>query len=52
MGKRVMVAVVGAGMGSLAGLLFSFLGAGNGALIAGAVVGAIIPLVSLGRPEA
>ena len=50
MGKRLMVAIVGAGMGSLAGLLFSFLGAGNRALIAGAVIGAIIPLVSLGRP--
>ena len=39
MGKRVMLAVVGAGIGSLAGLLISFLGAGNAALIAGAVVG-------------
>ncbi len=27
--KRIMVAVVGAGIGSLAGLLASFLGAGN-----------------------
>jgi len=45
-----MVAVVGAGIGSLAGLLISFLGAGNSALIAGAVAGAIIPLLVLGRP--
>jgi len=27
--KRLMIAVVGAGIGSLAGLLVSFLGAGN-----------------------
>jgi hypothetical protein len=50
MGKRVMLAIVGAGIGSLAGLLVSFLGAGNVALIAGAVVGAAIPLVWLGPP--
>lgn len=50
MGKRIMIAVVGAGLGSLAGLLASFLGAGNVALIAGAVVGAILPLVLLGAP--
>jgi hypothetical protein len=45
-----MIAVVGAGIGSLAGLLISFLGAGNWALIAGAVVGAIVPLAVLGPP--
>jgi hypothetical protein len=50
MGKRIMIAVVGAGLGSLAGLLVSFLGAGNGALIAGAIVGAVLPLVVLGAP--
>ncbi len=50
MGKRIMVAVVGAGMGSLAGLLVSFLGAGNTALIVGAVLGAVVPLVVLGAP--
>lgn len=49
-GKRLMLAVVGAGIGSLAGLLISFLGAGNPALIGGAVAGAIIPLVVLGPP--
>ncbi len=48
--KRLMLAVVGAGIGSLAGLLASFLGAGNPALIVGAVAGAIIPLVVLGPP--
>jgi len=50
MGKRLMLAVVGAGIGSLAGLLVSFLGVGNAALIGGAVLGAIIPLLILGKP--
>jgi hypothetical protein len=50
-GKRVMISVVGAGIGSLAGLLVSFLGAGNTALIAGAALGAVVPLVVLGKPE-
>jgi hypothetical protein len=50
MGKRVMLAVVGAGIGSLAGLLVSFLGGGNAALVAGAVIGAIVPLLVMGKP--
>jgi hypothetical protein len=50
MAKRLMIAVVGAGIGSLAGLLVSFLGAGNSALIIGAAVGAVVPLVVLGQP--
>jgi hypothetical protein len=50
MGKRIMLVVVGAGIGSLAGLLVSFLGAGNWALIGGAVVGAILPSMVLGSP--
>lgn len=50
MSKRLMIAVVGAGIGSLAGLLISFLGAGNSALIVGAVLGAVVPLVVLGPP--
>jgi len=50
MGKRIMVMVVGAGLGSLVGLLISFLGAGNMALIAGAVIGGMIPLLVLGKP--
>lgn len=50
MAKRVMVSVIGAGMGSLVGLLVSFLGAGNPALIIGAVVGAVLPLLVLGSP--
>lgn len=45
-----MVAVVGAGIGSLVGLLVSFLGVGNPALIVGAIVGAVIPLLVLGSP--
>ncbi len=51
MGKRIMVAVVGAGIGSLVGLAVSFLGAGNWALIAGAVLGAVVPLLVLGQPS-
>jgi len=50
MGKRIMIAVVGAGLGSLAGLLASFLGAGNIALIVGAALGAIIPINVLRAP--
>lgn len=50
-GKRIMVVVVGAGIGSLLGLLVSFLGAGNSALIAGAAVGAVVPLLVLGKPK-
>ena len=50
MAKRIMLAVVGAGIGSLLGLLISFLGAGNPALIWGGVIGAVIPLLVLGPP--
>ena len=50
MAKRIMIAVVGAGIGSLAGLLVSFLGVGNVALVAGAVGGAAVPLIWLGSP--
>jgi hypothetical protein len=45
-----MVSVVGAGLGSLAGLLFSFLGVGNSALLIGGAAGAIFPHLILGRP--
>jgi hypothetical protein len=51
MGKRIMLVVVGAGIGSLAGLLVSFLGAGNWALIGGAVLGGVIPPLVLGPPS-
>ena len=44
------MAVVGAGLGSLVGLLVSFLGAGNAALIIGGIVGAVVPLLVLGPP--
>ena len=50
MAKRLMVSVVGAGIGSLAGLLVAFLGAGKSALIIGAIAGAVIPLLVLGPP--
>lgn len=46
-----MLVVVGAGIGSLAGLLVSFLGAGNWALVIGALAGAVIPLFVLGPPS-
>jgi hypothetical protein len=45
-----MLSVVGAGLGSLAGLFFSFLGAGNSALLVGGAAGAIVPHLLLGRP--
>lgn len=45
-----MLAVVGAGIGAFAGLLFAFLGAGSIALICGAAVGAIVPQFWLGNP--
>lgn len=50
MAKRIVIVIVGAGIGSLAGLLVSFLGAGNPALIVGAVVGGVLPLLVLGPP--
>ena len=48
--KRLMVMVVGAGIGSLAGVTARFLGAGDAAVFGGAAVGAVLPLVLLGRP--
>ncbi len=45
-----MVAVVGAGIGSLVGLLIDYAGAGNMGVIGGAVAGALIPLALLGQP--
>ena len=50
MAKRLMLAVVGAGLGALLGLLFSAMGIGNAALFVGALVGAVVPLAVLGRP--
>jgi len=45
-----MLGAVGAGIGSLLGLLVSFLGVGNIALIVGAVIGAVLPLLMMGPP--
>ena len=51
-GKRIMVSIVGAGIGSLVGLLISFLVSGsNVPLFAGAALGAVVPLLVLGRPS-
>ena len=51
MAKRAMVAVIGAGIGSLVGLLVSFLAKDwNPALWICAILGAVIPLVALGKP--
>jgi hypothetical protein len=50
MGKRLMLMVVGAGIGSLVGLLVSALGAGNAGLIACGAAGAVLPLLVLGSP--
>jgi hypothetical protein len=50
MAKRIMLVVIGAGIGSFLGLLVSYLGAGNIALIAGGVIGAVVPLLVLGSP--
>jgi len=50
MAKRIMAVVIGAGMGGLGGLLLSFAGLGNRGLFLGAGLGAILPLVVLGRP--
>ena len=50
MQKRLMLTVVGAGMGSLVGLLAAALGAGSAGVIAGAAIGAVLPLLVLGSP--
>ena len=50
MAKRIMVVVIGAGMGSLVGVLVSFLGLGAAPLFVGAIAGAVIPLLVLGSP--
>lgn len=50
MAKRLMLAVVGAGIGALAGLLVDYLGAGTPAVVVGAAAGALIPQFVLGAP--
>jgi hypothetical protein len=48
--KRLMISVVGAGVGALAGLLADYLGAGVAALWICAVAGAVLPQFLLGPP--
>ena len=50
MGKRIMVAIVGAGIGSLVGLFVSAMGVGTPALIICGILGAALPLLVLGPP--
>ena len=50
MGKRIMLAIVGAGIGAFVGLVADVLGAGSAALIGGAAAGAIVPQFLLGSP--
>ncbi len=50
MGKRIILSVVGAGIGAFAGLLIAFLGAGNLGILGGAAVGAVVPQRVLGSP--
>lgn len=50
MAKRLMFAVVGAGIGALCGLIVDYFGAGTPALWAGAAAGALIPQFVLGPP--
>ena len=50
MGKRIMLAIVGMGLGAFAGLVADVLGAGNIALLAGGAIGAIVPQFILGAP--
>ena len=50
MARRLMVAVVGAGVGALAGLLIDDLGAGAAALWVCAALGALAPQFLLGPP--
>jgi hypothetical protein len=47
--KRLLVALVGTAMGGLAGLLVALMGAGNLAIILGAVLGGLIFSIALPR---
>ena len=40
--KRLLVALVGMAMGGLVGLMIAFMGAGNLAIIVGAIAGALL----------
>jgi hypothetical protein len=48
--KRLMLGLVGAGIGALAGLLIDYLGAGMAALWICAAAGAVVPQFLLGPP--
>jgi hypothetical protein len=50
MAKRLMLVVVGAGMGSLVGLLLAAAGAGAAGIVICAALGAVVPLLVLGSP--
>ncbi|HTS64648.1 MAG TPA: hypothetical protein VMH28_21645 [Candidatus Acidoferrales bacterium] len=50
MAKRLMLSVVGAGVGALAGLLIDYLGAGVAGLWICAAAGALVPQFLLGPP--
>ncbi|HJZ99994.1 MAG TPA: hypothetical protein VKE70_25970 [Candidatus Solibacter sp.] len=50
MPKRIMLAIVGAGIGALAGLWVNSMGAGIASLWVGALLGAVIPQFVLGPP--
>jgi hypothetical protein len=47
--KRILVAVVGMGMGAMAGLIVALLGVGNAAVVWGAAVGGVV--FSLAAPR-
>ena len=45
---KILLVVIGAGLGALAGLLIAFLGMGNAGIVAGGLAGAILlPLIVL-----
>jgi hypothetical protein len=48
--KRLMVVVIGAGIGTLLGLFVAAMGAGTPALVVCAGLGAIVPQFFLGAP--
>jgi hypothetical protein len=50
MGRRIMLGIIGGGMGALVGLLVDFLGGGNPALVICAILGAVVPQFILGEP--
>jgi len=47
--KKLLVALVGMAMGGLVGLLVAFMGAGNLAIILGAVLGGLVFSIGVAR---